>query len=96
LVIGLVSEKNAPTSTLSLPLNSLSALTHRHRVPGTQLAIHHNGETVACEVGELEFSTGRRISRNKVYGIQVGCRLASRQLFRRAATPAGQRLAPTG
>ena len=38
----------------------------------------------------------REPATGKVYGIQVGGRLARRQLFHQAAPSAGQRLAPAG
>ena len=41
----------------------LSALARKHRVPAAQLAIHHAGQTVAVEVGEVEYGTRRRITR---------------------------------
>jgi CubicO group peptidase (beta-lactamase class C family) len=47
----------------------LSALARRHRVPGAQLAIHHDGVTIAGEAGELEFRTGRRVTRDAVFPI---------------------------
>jgi CubicO group peptidase (beta-lactamase class C family) len=40
----------------------LPALLRAHRVPGAQLAIHHDGVTTAAEAGELEFRTGRPVS----------------------------------
>lgn len=59
----------APSSTLSLPLSALSALARKHRVPGAQLAIHHHGETVAGEVGELEFGTGRPVTGDAAFPV---------------------------
>jgi CubicO group peptidase (beta-lactamase class C family) len=47
----------------------LSALARKHRVPGAQLAIHHGGTTTASEVGELEFRTGRRVTRDAAFPI---------------------------
>ena len=44
--------------------DTLSALARRHQVPGAQLAIHHGGETVAVEVGELQYGTGRPVTRD--------------------------------
>jgi len=55
--------------TFSLPPGVLSALARRHLAPGAQLAIHHDGETVASEVGELEFRTGRRVPRDAAFPI---------------------------
>jgi CubicO group peptidase (beta-lactamase class C family) len=39
----------------------LAALARRHKVPAAQLAIHHAGRTVAVEVGEAEYGSGRRV-----------------------------------
>jgi CubicO group peptidase (beta-lactamase class C family) len=64
-VTALVSESLTP----SLPVSALSGLARRHRVPGAQLAIHHGGTTTASEVGELEFSSGRRVSRDAAFPI---------------------------
>jgi CubicO group peptidase (beta-lactamase class C family) len=36
---------------------TLTTLARKHRIPGAQVAIHHHGETVAAEVGELEYGT---------------------------------------
>lgn len=47
----------------------LSALARKHRVPGAQLAIHHDGATAASEVGELEFGTGRRVTRDAAFPV---------------------------
>jgi CubicO group peptidase (beta-lactamase class C family) len=68
-VTGLISEKTAPTSTLSLPLSALPDLAREHRVPGAQLAIHHDGETVTRAVGELEFRTGRCVSLDAAFPV---------------------------
>jgi len=68
-VIGLLSEATTPPLTLSLPLGALSALAPKHRVPGAQLAIHYGGVTTASEVGELEFRTGRRVTRDAAFPI---------------------------
>jgi CubicO group peptidase (beta-lactamase class C family) len=38
-------------------------------VPGAQLAIHHGGATEAIEVGELEFRTGHRVTRDAAFPI---------------------------
>jgi CubicO group peptidase (beta-lactamase class C family) len=64
-VSGLLSEIPVP----SLPVSALSALARKHRVPGAQLAIHHGGTTAASEVGELEFRTGRRVTRDAAFPI---------------------------
>lgn len=50
-------------------VSALSALARKHRVPGAQLAIHDGGATMAGEVGELEFSTGRRVTRDAAFPI---------------------------
>lgn len=47
----------------------LSALARRHRVPGAQLAVHQDGDTVAVEVGELESGTRRRVCRESAFPI---------------------------
>ncbi|MDQ3900665.1 MAG: hypothetical protein M3319_09565, partial [Actinomycetota bacterium] len=36
---------------------TLSALARKYQVPGAQLAIHQCGETVALEVGELQYES---------------------------------------
>jgi CubicO group peptidase (beta-lactamase class C family) len=46
-----------------------SALARKYRVPGAQLAIHHGGETVAIDVGELEYGTGHRVTRDTAFPI---------------------------
>jgi CubicO group peptidase (beta-lactamase class C family) len=48
---------------------TLSALAWKYRVPGAQLAIHHGGEIVAIEVGELEYGTGHRVTRDTAFPI---------------------------
>ena len=47
----------------------LSALARKHRVPGAQLAIHHDGVITAGEAGELEFRAGRLVTRDAVFPI---------------------------
>lgn len=47
----------------------LTALARRHGVPGAQLAIHHDGETIAFEIGEAEHRTGHRVRRNTAFPI---------------------------
>ncbi|HEU0088338.1 MAG TPA: serine hydrolase domain-containing protein [Pseudonocardiaceae bacterium] len=49
--------------------DTLSALVRKYQVPGAQLAIHHGGETVAIEVGELEYRTGRPVTWNAAFPI---------------------------
>lgn len=68
-MIGILSQRTTPTSTFSFLLSAFSALVRRHRVPGAQLAIHHDGETIAGEVGELESGTGRRVSREAAFPV---------------------------
>ena len=53
---------------------TLSALAQKHRVPGAQLAIHHGGETVAIEVGELEYGTGHRVTPDAAFPIGSICK----------------------
>lgn len=48
---------------------TLSALARKYQVPGAQLAIHHGGETVAVEVGELEYGTGHAVTRDAAFPI---------------------------
>ncbi|HEY6423716.1 MAG TPA: serine hydrolase domain-containing protein [Pseudonocardiaceae bacterium] len=48
---------------------TLSTLARKHQVPGAQLAIHHSGETVAVEVGELQYGTGHPVTREAVFPI---------------------------
>jgi len=38
-------------------------------VPGAQLAIHHNGETIAFEIGEAEHRTGQRVRRETAFPV---------------------------
>jgi CubicO group peptidase (beta-lactamase class C family) len=66
--MGLLSEETAPF-TPSVPLTALPALARKHRVPGAQLAIHHDGETIAGEAGELEFGTGRRVTPDAAFPV---------------------------
>jgi CubicO group peptidase (beta-lactamase class C family) len=47
--------------------HTLSELARTHQVPGAQLAIYDGGETVAIEVGELEYGTGRPITRDAAF-----------------------------
>lgn len=47
----------------------LSALARKHQIPGAQLAIHYAGETVAVEVGELCYGTGRQVTRHASFPI---------------------------
>jgi CubicO group peptidase (beta-lactamase class C family) len=49
--------------------HTLSALARKHQVPGAQLAIHHGGETVAIEVGELEYGTGNRVTQDAAFPV---------------------------
>jgi CubicO group peptidase (beta-lactamase class C family) len=57
----------------SLDLDRLSdmfaVLARKHQVPGAQLAIHHGGQTVAIEVGELEYGTGHRVTPDAAFPI---------------------------
>ncbi|HEY2762811.1 MAG TPA: serine hydrolase domain-containing protein [Pseudonocardiaceae bacterium] len=47
----------------------LSSLARKYRVPGAQLAIHRNGETVAIEVGELQYEAGNRVTRDTAFPV---------------------------
>lgn len=50
-------------------LNAFPALVRKHQVPGAQFAIYHGGLTIAHEIGELEFGTGLRVTRDAVFPI---------------------------
>ena len=52
-----------------LLLATLAALAEKHRVPGAQLAVHHQGRTTALEVGELEHGTERPVDRDAAFAI---------------------------
>jgi CubicO group peptidase (beta-lactamase class C family) len=54
---------------LSFSRHALSQMAKKYQVPGAQLAIRHEGETVAIEVGELEHRTGRRVTRDAAFPI---------------------------
>jgi CubicO group peptidase (beta-lactamase class C family) len=47
----------------------LAPLARKHHVPGAQLAVHRQGETVATETGDLEVGTGRRVTRSAAFPI---------------------------
>ncbi|HEX2300788.1 MAG TPA: serine hydrolase domain-containing protein, partial [Pseudonocardiaceae bacterium] len=47
----------------------VSALARAHQVPGGQLAVHHCGETVAVEFGELRYGSGQRVTREAAFPI---------------------------
>jgi CubicO group peptidase (beta-lactamase class C family) len=65
LVIGDTKESNI------LPVlgGSLKKLIHKHHVPGAQLAIHHQGQTMTLEAGELEQDTEGRVTRDSAFPI---------------------------
>lgn len=48
---------------------TFSDLARMHQVPGAQFAIYHGGSIVAHEIGELEFGTGLRVTRDAVFPI---------------------------
>jgi CubicO group peptidase (beta-lactamase class C family) len=48
---------------------AFAALARRHQVPGAQFAIYHGGLTITHELGELEFGTGLRVTRDAVFPI---------------------------
>ena len=50
-------------------LSTFSTLARKHQVPGAQFAIYHSGLTVAHEIGELEFGSGLRVTRDAVFPI---------------------------
>ncbi|MCA1704682.1 MAG: beta-lactamase family protein, partial [Actinobacteria bacterium] len=75
-LLGALHSDNAPTSiTGTVNINAghladiLTALAQKHQVPGVQLAVHHGGETVAIEVGELEYGTGCPVTRDAAFPI---------------------------
>jgi CubicO group peptidase (beta-lactamase class C family) len=49
--------------------SAFAGLARRHRVPGAQFAIYHGGRIVAHEIGELEFGTGLRVTRDAAFPI---------------------------
>ncbi len=49
--------------------SAFAALARKHQVPGSQFAIYHDGSTIAHEIGELEFGTGLRVTRDAVFPI---------------------------
>ena len=64
-----LSEVSAPSCALPVPLSVLPELARKHRVPGAQLAIRHDGETASSEFGELESGTGRRVTRDAAFPV---------------------------
>ncbi|HZM74978.1 MAG TPA: serine hydrolase domain-containing protein [Candidatus Limnocylindrales bacterium] len=66
-----VPMRSAPETHNVRPLLAarLSALARRHGVPGAQLAIHHDGETIAFEVGEAEHRTGQKVRRDTAFPV---------------------------
>ena len=50
-------------------LRVFAALARKHQVPGAQFAIYRDGSTIAHEIGELEFGTGSRVTRDAVFPI---------------------------
>jgi CubicO group peptidase (beta-lactamase class C family) len=48
---------------------AFAALARKHQVPGAQFAIYHGGSAIAHEIGELEFGTGLRVTRDAVFPI---------------------------
>lgn len=49
--------------------DTVATLARKHRVPGAQLALHRDGETVAVKVGELEHRTGRPVTGDAAFPI---------------------------
>jgi CubicO group peptidase (beta-lactamase class C family) len=47
----------------------LSALARRHRVPGAQLVLHLDGDTIAVEVGEIRAGGGRPVTPDTAFPI---------------------------
>ncbi len=77
-VVGLPEtlHRGDPQDSLEWPLfdpihlsGIFSALACKHQVPGAQFAIHRGGETVAFEVGELQYGTGHRVTRDAAFPI---------------------------
>jgi CubicO group peptidase (beta-lactamase class C family) len=64
-----VEKQFVPPLDPDLLSDTLSALAQKHQVPGAQLAVHYGGETVAIEVGELEYGTGHQITRDTAFPI---------------------------
>jgi CubicO group peptidase (beta-lactamase class C family) len=60
---------DAPPRISEQMLGMFAALARKHQVPGAQFAIYHGGSTVAHEIGELEFGTGLRVTRDAVFPI---------------------------
>ncbi len=67
--IGLLERPGAPALHLVRLEDQLSALVRKHRVCGAQLAIYHDGETMAIELGELEHRGGRPVTRDAAFPI---------------------------
>lgn len=49
--------------------SAFAALARKHQVPGAQFAIYHGGATLAHEIGELEFKSGFRVTRDTAFPI---------------------------
>lgn len=64
-----VEQQSEPSLDFDRLSDTLSALARKYQVPGAQLAIHHGGETVAIEVGELRYGTGRPVTRDAAFPI---------------------------
>lgn len=64
-----IEQRFEPALDTDCLYDTLSALVRKHQVPGAQLAIHHGGETVAVEVGELQYGTGRPVTRDAAFPI---------------------------
>lgn len=45
----------------------LARLAREHRVPGAQLAVHHEGETVTAETGEETYAAGEPVTRRSAF-----------------------------
>ncbi len=59
---------------------TVAALAERHQVPGAQLAVHHGGETITAEFGEMEHGTGIPVSRETAFPIGSITKLATATL----------------
>src|SRR6266571_9240489 len=45
----------------------MAELTCRHRIPGAQLALRHEGQTIVVAHGELEAGTGARVTEESAF-----------------------------
>jgi CubicO group peptidase (beta-lactamase class C family) len=62
-------QQSEPSLDFDRLSDTLSALARKYQVPGAQLAIRHGGETVAIEIGELRYGTGRPVTQDAAFPI---------------------------